>query len=480
MEAQVPTTPMIAPQPTKQASIDSPPRGLELHDMRCAKCPEDVLASPHHRTPWYKVLYVQVLIAIGLGIVIGHFYPQIGVKLKPLGDIFIGLIKMMIAPVIFCTIVHGIASMNDLKSVGRVAIKALIYFEVVSTLALAIGLIVGEIVKPGHGFNINPATLDPKTVASYVTQAKQQGFVAHLIAIVPDSFIGALARGEVLQVLLVSVLTGVTVAGMGSIGERITSAVGVAGKMFFRLIGIIVRAAPIGAFGAMAFTVGSYGLRSLINLGALIATFYATSLLFVLLVLGLIARLSGFSILRFIAYIKDELLIVLGTSSSETVLPRMIQKMEHLGAPKSIVGLVIPTGYSFNLDGTNIYMTLATLFLAQATNTHLTLGQEFTILAVAILTSKGASGVTGAGFVTLAATLSIIPDIPIQSIAILLGIDKFMSETRALTNTIGNGVATLVVSRWEHQLDAEKLKHSMAHPVSRGEEIEPEPQSSES
>jgi aerobic C4-dicarboxylate transport protein len=277
---------MITPEPTKQASIDSPPRGLELHDMRCAKCPEDVLESPHHRTPWYKVLYVQVLIAIGLGIVIGHFYPQIGVKLKPLGDIFIGLIKMMIAPVIFCTIVHGIASMNDLKSVGRVAIKALIYFEVVSTLALAIGLIVGEIVKPGHGFNINPATLDPKTVASYVTQAKQQGFVAHLIAIVPDSFIGALARGEVLQVLLVSVLTGVTVAGMGSIGERITSAVGVAGKMFFRLIGIIVRAAPIGAFGAMAFTVGSYGLRSLINLGALIATFYATSLLFVLLVLG--------------------------------------------------------------------------------------------------------------------------------------------------------------------------------------------------
>jgi aerobic C4-dicarboxylate transport protein len=399
-------------------------------------------------------------------------YPQIGVKLKPLGDVFVALIKMMIAPVIFCTIVHGIASMSDLKSVGRVAVKALIYFEVVSTLALAIGLIVGEIVKPGHGFNIDPATLDPKAVASYVTRAKEEGFVAHLLVIVPQSFVGGLASGDILQVLLVSILTGVTVAGMGSVGQRITSAVDIAGKMFFRLIGIVVRFAPIGAFGAMAFTIGAYGVGSLVNLGALIATFYATSLLFLLVVLGLIAQLSGFSIVRFIAYIKDELLIVLGTSSSETVLPRMIQKMERLGAPKTIVGLVVPTGYSFNLDGTNIYMTLATLFLAQATNTHLTLGQEFTILAVAILTSKGASGVTGAGFVTLAATLSIIPDIPIQSIAILLGIDKFMSECRALTNTIGNGVATIVVSRWEHQLDAEKLKHAMAHPIALGEELE--------
>jgi aerobic C4-dicarboxylate transport protein len=440
--------------------------------MRCANCPEDVKPAPHRRTPWYKILYVQVLIAIGLGIAIGHFYPHIGVKLKPLGDIFVGLIKMMIAPVIFCTIVQGIASMSDLKSVGRVAIKALIYFEGVSTLALAIGLVVGEIVKPGKGFNIDPATLDPKSVATYVAQAKEQGLVAHLIGIVPESFIGALARGDILQVLLVSILTGVTVAGMGSIGERITSGIAVAGKMFFRLIGIIVRAAPVGAFGAMAFTIGAYGLRSLINLGALIATFYATSTLFVLLVLGLIARLSGFSILRFIAYIKDELLIVLGTSSSETVLPRMIQKMEHLGAPKTIVGLVIPTGYSFNLDGTNIYMTLATLFLAQATNTHLTIGQELTILGVAILTSKGASGVTGAGFVTLAATLSIIPDIPILSIAILLGIDKFMSESRALTNTIGNGIATLVVSRWERQLNPETLKTVLAHPVAIGEQIE--------
>jgi len=454
------------------ASALKPPRGFELHDMRCANCPEDVKPAPHHRTPWYKILYVQVLIAIGLGVAIGYFYPQIGVKLKPLGDIFIGLIKMMIAPVIFCTIVQGIAAMSDLKSVGRVAIKALIYFEGVSTLALAIGLVVGEIVKPGKGFNIDPTTLDPKSVTTFVAQAKQQGFVSHLVAIVPDTFVGALAKGDVLQVLLVSILTGVTVAGMGSIGERITSGIAVAGKMFFRLIGIIVRAAPVGAFGAMAFTIGAYGLRSLINLGALVATFYATSILFVLLVLGFIARLSGFSILRFIAYIKDELLIVLGTSSSETVLPRMIQKMEHLGAPKTIVGLVIPTGYSFNLDGTNIYMTLATLFLAQATNTYLTIGQELTILGVAILTSKGASGVTGAGFVTLAATLSIIPDIPILSIAIILGVDKFMSEVRALTNTVGNGLASLVVSRWERQLDVGTLKTVMAHPIAIGEQME--------
>jgi aerobic C4-dicarboxylate transport protein len=281
-----------------------------------------------------------------------------------------------------------------------------------------------------------------------------------------------LASGDILQVLLLSVLTGITVASMGSVGLRITSAVDIAGKMFFRLIGIIVRFAPVGAFGAMAFAIGAYGVNSLINLGALIATFYATSLLFVLIVLGLIARLCGFPIARFIAYVKDELLVVLGTSSSETVLPRMIQKMERLGAPKTIVGLVIPTGYSFNLDGTNIYMTLATLFLAQATNTHLTLGQEFMILGIAILTSKGASGVTGAGFVTLAATLSIIPDIPIQSIAILLGIDKFMSECRALTNTIGNGLATIVVSRWERQLDRDKLRDAMAHPISVGEQFE--------
>jgi aerobic C4-dicarboxylate transport protein len=382
---------------------------------------------------------------------------------------------MMIAPVIFCTVVHGIASMSDLKKVGRVGLKALLYFEVVSTVALAIGLLVGEIVQPGSGFNIDPASLDPKAVASYVTRAKEEGIVAHLMAIIPSTFVDAFAKGDLLQILLIAVLTGFAVARLGTIGERVAGAIEVAGKVFFRIIGMIVRVAPIGAFGAMAFTVGAFGLGSLWNLLQLIMTFYATSLLFVLLVLGTIAHFSGFSILRFIAYIKDELLIVLGTSSSETVLPHMIQKMERLGASRSVVGLVIPTGYSFNLDGTNIYMTLATLFLAQATNTQLTLGQELEILAIAMLTSKGASGVTGAGFVTLAATLTIIPDIPLQSLAILVGIDKFMSECRALTNLVGNGVATVVVSCWEGELDRVKLNAAMAHPISLGEALEAEP-----
>ncbi len=382
---------------------------------------------------------------------------------------------MMIAPVIFCTVVHGIASMSDLKKVGRVGLKALLYFEVVSTVALAIGLLVGEIVQPGSGFNIDPASLDPKAVASYVTRAKEEGIVAHLMAIIPSTFVDAFAKGDLLQILLIAVLTGFAVARLGTIGERVAGAIEVAGKVFFRIIGMIVRVAPIGAFGAMAFTVGAFGLGSLWNLLQLIMTFYATSLLFVLLVLGTIAHFSGFSILRFIAYIKDELLIVLGTSSSETVLPHMIQKMERLGASRSVVGLVIPTGYSFNLDGTNIYMTLATLFLAQATNTQLTLGQELEILAIAMLTSKGASGVTGAGFVTLAATLTIIPDIPLQSLAILVGIDKFMSECRALTNLVGNGVATVVVSCWEGELDRVKLNAAMAHPISLGEALDAEP-----
>jgi aerobic C4-dicarboxylate transport protein len=422
--------------------------------------------------PWYSILYIQVLIAIALGIVIGHYFPDTGKALKPLGDGFIALIKMMIAPVIFCTVVHGIGSMSDLKKVGRIGIKTLFYFEAVSTLALAIGLIVGEVLQPGKGFNIDPATLDPKLVASYVTRAKEEGIIAHLLGIIPDSFFGALARGDLLQVLLVSILSGVAIARLGAVGQKINAAIDTAAKMFFGIIRMIVQVAPIGAFGAMAFTIGAYGLGSLINLAALVATFYLTSILFVLIVLGTIAHLAGFSILRFIAYIKDELLIVLGTSSSETVLPHMIQKMQHLGASKSVVGLVIPTGYSFNLDGTNIYMTLATLFLAQATNTPLTISQELGILVIAMITSKGASGVTGAGFVTLAATLAIVPDIPMQSIAIILGIDKFMSECRALTNLIGNGVATIVISRWEGELDTDKLHETMAHPIRVGEEME--------
>ena len=334
------------------------------------------------RSPWYSILYVQVLIAIALGVLVGHFYPGTGKTLKPLGDGFIALIKMMIAPVIFCTVVHGISSMGDLKRVGRVGIKTLFYFEVVSTVALLIGLLVGELIQPGSGFNIDPASLDPKAVATYVTKANQDGIVAHLMAIIPESYFGALAKGDLLQVLLVSILSGFAIAFMGPAGEPIAKAVDMAAKVFFGIIRIVVRAAPVGAFGAMAFTVGAYGLNSLWNLAALIGTFYLTSVLVVLFVLGAIARFSGFSILRFIAYIKDELLIVLGTSSSETVLPQMIQKMERLGASRGVVGLVIPTGYSFNLDGTNIYMTLATLFLAQATNTHLTIWQELGILEI--------------------------------------------------------------------------------------------------
>jgi len=427
------------------------------------------------RRPWYTILYVQVLIAIAVGILIGHYFPNTGVALKPLGDGFISLIKMMIGPVIFCTVVHGIGSMRDLKKIGRVGVKTLVYFEAVSTLALAIGLIVGEVLQPGRGFDIDPATLDPNAVASFVRRAKEEGMVGHLLAIIPETFIGAFAKGDLLQVLLVSILTGFAISHLGDLGERINAVIDAMAKIFFGMIGIIVRAAPIGAFGAMAFTVGAYGVVSLVNLLELIATFYLTSLLFVFLVLGTIARFAGFSILRFLAYIKDELLIVLGTSSSETVLPHMIQKMQRLGASKSVVGLVIPTGYSFNLDGTNIYMTLATLFLAQATNTPLGLGQELGILAIAMITSKGASGVTGAGFVTLAATLAIVPDIPIQSLAILLGIDKFMSECRALTNLVGNGVATVVISRWEGELDMVRLKTAMAHPIALGEELEEQP-----
>ena len=424
-----------------------------------------------HR-PWYAVLYIQVLIAIAVGIFIGHFWPDLGKAFKPLGDGFISLIKMMIAPVIFCTVVHGIGSMRDLKKVGRVGVKTLFYFETVSTLALAIGLIVGELLQPGKGFNIDVAGLDPKAVSSYVTKAKEEGIVAHLLAIIPDTFMGAFAKGDLLQVLLVSILSGFAISRLGRLGDKINDVIEAMAKVFFGIIRIIVRAAPIGAFGAMAFTVGAYGVASLVNLLELFATFYLTSLLFVLLVLGGIARLAGFSILRFIAYIKDELLIVLGTSSSETVLPHMIQKMERLGASKSVVGLVIPTGYSFNLDGTNIYMTLAILFLAQATNTSLTFGQLLGILAIAMVTSKGASGVTGAGFVTLAATLAIVPDIPVQSLAILLGVDKFMSECRALTNLVGNGVATVVISRWEGELDVDKLHETMLHPITVGEELE--------
>ncbi len=419
----------------------------------------------------FKVLYVQVLIAIALGILVGWRWPEVGVALKPLGDGFIALIKMLIAPIIFCSVAGGIAHMSDLRRFGRVGVKAIVYFELVSTLALALGLLIAEVIRPGAGFNIDPRTLDPSMVASYVAQAKSQSIAAHLLAIIPRTFVSAFAEGDILQVLLLAILTGFALTRLGVLGEKGARALDQVIQVFFSILHIVVRAAPIGAFGAMGFTIGKYGLGSLVQLGSLIGTFYLTAVVFVLVVLGLIARACGFSILRFIAYIREELLIVLGTSSSETVLPQMMQKMERLGAPRPVVGLVIPAGYSFNLDGTNIYMTLASLFLAQATNTHLSLGQELTLLAVAMLTSKGASGVTGAGFITLAATLAVVPAVPIQALAILVGIDRFMSECRALTNLVGNGVATLVVARWEKELDLDRLNAELA----KGPPLLPEP-----
>jgi aerobic C4-dicarboxylate transport protein len=425
--------------------------------------------APARRKPWYAILYVQVLIAIALGILIGRFFPHVAIALKPLGDGFVALIRMMIAPVIFCIVVQGIASVGDFKKVGRVGVKALVYFEVVSTVALITGILVGVLLHPGSGLNIDPTTLDPKIISTYVGRAKEGGIIAFLLAVIPRTFVDAFATGDVLQVLLISILTGFAISRLGGLGERVTRAIGVLTKVVFGIIRIIVRAAPIGAFGGMAFTVGSYGLGSLSNLAQLIGTFYITSLIFVIVILGTIAHWAGFSIFRFIAYIKDELLIVLGTSSSETVLPDMMQKLERLGAPRSIVGLVFPTGYSFNTDGTNIYLTLAAIFLAQATNTHLALGQMLGILLFAMIASKGASGVTGTGFVTLAAILTAVPSIPVQALALLVGIDKFMSECRALTNVIGNGVATIVVSRWEGELDTAKMDAVMAHPLENGE-----------
>ena len=429
------------------------------------------------RQPWYKILYIQVLIAIALAVVLGVVAPDFAKSLKWLGDAFVGLIRMMIAPIIFCTIVHGISSMGDLKKVGRVGIKALVYFEIVSSFALLIGVIVGEIVKPGAGFGADVATLDPKAVATYASAAAKDSTVAHIMALIPQSFLNPFASGDLLQVLLISILTGVVVAGLGDKAPQVSHVVDVAGQIFFRIIAIVVKLAPIGAFGAMAFTVGQYGLASLGRLGFLVGTFYLTSALFVIVVLGTVAKLAGFSIFRFIAYIKDELLIVLGTSSSETVLPQIMQKMEGLGAPKSVVGLVIPTGYSFNLDGTNIYMTLATLFLAQAVGVDLSVGQYATIIGVSMLTSKGASGVTGAGFITLAATLAAIPDnpVPVAAMTLVLGIDKFMSECRALTNLIGNGVACVVVAAWEGELDRTKLKAALSHPMAAAAAVEAKP-----
>ena len=429
-----------------------------------------MLKSP--RKPWYRILYVQVLIAVALGIGVGSLWPDPppdskikpafqASQLKPLGDAFIGLVKMLVAPIIFCTVVHGIASLGDLKKLGRVGLKTLVYFEVVSTLALAIGLLVVNVLRPGEGFNIDPAQLDASKVQKYIDQGEKLNAVEFVLHIIPETFLSPFVLGDLLQVLLVALLVAFSISLMGERGKPVLKGIDYAAQVFFGVMNLVVRLAPIGVFGAMAYTVGSYGLESLRRLLALMAGFYLTAGSFVVIVLGLIAWSAGFSIFRFIAYLKEELLLVLGTSSSETALPGLIQKMERLGCNESTVGLVVPTGYSFNLDGTNIYISMAVVFLAQATNTPLTLGQQLTIMLIAMLTSKGSAAVTGGGFITLAATLAAVPSVPVQSIAIIFGIDRFMSECRALTNLIGNGVATVVISRWEGEITPETLNANL-------------------
>ncbi|MFS0850855.1 dicarboxylate/amino acid:cation symporter [Novosphingobium panipatense] len=414
-------------------------------------------SSPVAPGRWYTHLYVQVLIAITAGVLLGHFQPATGEALKPLGDMFIKLVKMVIAPVIFLTIVTGIAGMRDLGTVGRVAAKAFAYFLFFSTLALILGLIVANLVQPGAGLNIDPASLDASRVAQYSQKAHESTLAGFVDAMIPDTLVSSLAQDNILQVLVVAILFGISLASIGDRGAPALSLLEDISVVIFKLVAIVMRLAPVGAFGAMAFTIGRYGVGSLANLLQLVATFYATSLLFVLIILGAVARLCGFSILKLIAYLKGELLLVLGTSSSESALPALIEKMERAGCAKAVVGLVVPTGYSFNLDGTNIYMTLAALFIAQACNVELTLGQQLLLLGVAMLSSKGAAGVTGAGFITLAATLSIVPSVPVAGMALILGVDRFMSECRSLTNFVGNAMATIVVSRWEGRLDREKL-----------------------
>ena len=411
----------------------------------------------HHR-PFFKSLYFQVLTAIVLGVLLGHFYPELGEQMKPLGDAFIKTIKMIIAPIIFCTVVHGIASMQDMKKVGRVGLKALVYFEVLTSLALIVGLIVANTLQPGAAMNVDASTIDTRAIQGFVAKSKEQSTIQFLMDIIPNTVVGAFAQGEILQVLFFAVLFAFGLQIIGERGKIVLGVIDQASHALFAVVGIIMKAAPIGAFGAMAFTIGKYGVVTLVALAHLMAAFYLTCVIFIVLVLGGVAWLTGFNIFKFIGYIKEELLIVLGTSSSESVLPRMIAKMENLGCEQSVVGLVIPTGYSFNLDGTCIYLTMAALFLAQATNTDLSFAQQLGIIGILLLTSKGAAGVTGSGFIVLAATLSSVGHIPVASIALILGVDRFMSEARALTNLIGNGVATVVVSRWEGALDMKKMQ----------------------
>ncbi len=432
---------------------------MQLHDLRVTQT-----APTHH--PFYRTLYFQVLLAIVVGAVLGHFWPDLGVQMKPLGDAFIKLVKMIIAPVIFLTIVTGLAGMGTLKGVGSVVAKSFGYFFFFSTLALIIGLIVANVVQPGAGMNIDPSTLDTKAVETYAAKAHESTLTGFLMDIIPTTLTSAFNQGNILQVLFVAIMFGISVILVGEPARPVVTFCEAATHILFKFVALLMKVAPIGAFGAFAFTIGKYGLGSIVNLAWLVGTFYATSLIFVLVILGTVCLLNGFSVLKLIGYLKAELLLVLGTSSSESALPSLMEKMEKAGCARPVVGLVVPTGYSFNLDGTNIYMTLAALFIAQATNTDLTLGHQILLLLVAMLSSKGAAGVTGAGFITLAATLAVVPEIPVAGMALILGVDRFMSECRSLTNFVGNAVACVVVSRWEGKLDTERL-----HKVLGGHEI---------
>ncbi|MFT4191250.1 MAG: dicarboxylate/amino acid:cation symporter [Comamonas sp.] len=426
-------------------------------------------AAPAH-LPFYRQLYFQVVLAIVLGVLLGHYEPQLAAQFKPLGDAFIKLVKMIIAPVIFLTIVTGIAGMTHLRTVGRVFAKSMAYFLFFSTLALIVGMIVAHVVQPGAGMNINPAELDQGAVKTYVAKSHEMSLVGFAMDIIPSTMFSAFVEGNILQVLFVAVLFGIALAMVGDKGQLVAQFLESLTAPVFKLVHILMKAAPIGAFGAIAFTIGKYGVASLVNLAWLVGTFYLTSLLFVVVILGIVARLCGFSVLKLARYLKAELLLVLGTSSSESALPSLMEKMERAGCKKSVVGLVIPTGYSFNLDGTNIYMTLAALFIAQATNIELSLWHQITLLLVAMLSSKGAAGVTGAGFITLAATLAVVPEVPVAGMALILGVDRFMSECRSLTNFMGNAVATVVVARWENALDYDKLNRALDPQPGQAEE----------
>ena len=427
------------------------------------------------RKPLYTVLYVQVITAIALGVVLGYLWPETGAAMRPLGDGFIKLVRMMIAPIIFSVVVVGIAKMGDLKALGRIGVKALIYFEVVSTIALAVGLVVVNVLEPGAGINADPATLDSSAVAAYAKTAESLSTVDFLLNIIPATVVGAFANGEILQVLFFSVLFGLALLQLGEHGRPLVSFIDQFSQGLFRMIHMIMRLAPIGAFGAMAFTIGRFGIGSLLQLGQLMAGVYLTCALFIFVVLGIICRIAGFSVWKFLKYIKEEILITVGTSSSEAVLPRMMARLEHLGCAKPVVGLVVPTGYSFNLDGTSIYMTMAAIFVSQATNTPLSLSQQLGLLGLAIITSKGSAAITGGGFVTLAATLSAFPAVPLAGLALLIGIDRFMSEARALTNLIGNGVATVVVAKWEGALDVKRMHRLLNGEAVDDADAQPEP-----